>query len=467
MANAHPRPRLRPPLAVLAALLATAGCQGGTGTFARWQMAHDGSIAKKLTKDELGNSKGLLSRWLTPQAPKSAGPDDKPGSTLVGGSDGWSKPRTVSNPEAEAELRAADALFQQGKLPEAEAAYAKIAKKHKGNPWGEKSQYYMAETRFQRGNYVGAHDSFELLHADYPGTQYLEKLVAREFDIATDWLDSVQPPTKPDSKDKGKDTNQAEADPKGAVVAKTVAKTDAKSPDPRTEDWKERFSGRYPLVDRSSHALAILEHVRHNDPTGPLEDDAVMRIADYHYEHENYDEAAVYYDQLIQNNPKSPFYQRAQLSSINAKMKNYLGPEYDGGGLDEARETIKLTMATTTERRAETNDALYNTLALIKDQQAERSFHEGEFWRKTGYVGAAEYSFGEILQRWPKSEWAKKAKIEMAQLAKMPRKEVLPSKIMTQPGAADPYAGGMGSASSSVGGSPLGGMSGAAMPTGP
>lgn len=457
MANAHPRPRLRPPLAVLAALLATAGCQGGTGTFARWQMAHDASIAKGLTKAELGDSQGLLSRWLAPKAPKSAGPDDKPGSTLVGGSDGWSKVKTVSNPEAETALRAADALFQQGKLPEAEAAYAKIAKKHKGDPWGEKAQYYMAETRFQRGNYVGAHDSFELLHADYPGTQYLEKLVAREFEIATDWLDTVEPPAKPVDKDK------SPSDPK----AKPDAKADARSSEPRKEEWTERFNGRYPLVDRSSHALAILEHVRHNDPTGPLEDDAVMRIADYHFEHENYDEAAIYYDQLIQNNPKSPFYQRAQLSSINAKMRNYLGPEYDGSGLDEARETIKLTMATTTERRAETNDALYNTLALIKDQQAERSFHEGEFWRKTGYVGAAEYCFGEILQRWPKSQWAKKAKVQMAQLAKMPRKEVLPSKIMTQPGAADPYAGGMGSASSSVGGSPLGGMSGAAMPTGP
>ncbi len=61
-------------------------------------------------------------------------------------------------------------MFQQGKLAEAEKEFAKIAKNRKGTTYGENGQYYLAETQFQRKKYVDAHDSFEKLHADYPGT---------------------------------------------------------------------------------------------------------------------------------------------------------------------------------------------------------------------------------------------------------------------------------------------------------
>ena len=50
-----------------------------------------------------------------------------------------------------------------------------------------------------------------------------------------------------------------------------------------------------------------------------------------------------------------------------------------------------------------------------------------------------------VRYRWPKSEWAVKAKTQLASLAKIPRKESLPSKIMSLPGSTDPYSsGGMG-----------------------
>src|SRR5207302_1156467 len=136
---------------------------------------------------------------------------------------------------------------------------------------------------------------------------------------------------------------------------------------------------------------------------------------------------------------------RAQLASIDAKMKGYLGPAYDGSGLEQARETIKQSLATSPERTASTNDKLYHDLDLISDQLAERAYHDGEFYRRTGKVTSAEYCFAEIPARWPKSPWAAKAKVQLAQLAKMPRKSTLPSKIMSTPGSPDPYSGGVSS----------------------
>lgn len=409
------------PLA-LGLLTAMAGCQGGAGPLGRWRMAHDGTLAPGVTRDEIGETRGMMARWLTPERAPHAEPGRAPG--LVLGPDGW-KPRIErDDPAAEAEFAAAEALFQQGRLAEAERDFARIAHKRKETRWGEKAQFYLAETQYQRGRHVAAHDSFEVLVAKYPGTQYLDKLIGREYDIARIWL------------------------------------ADATTDPDRKLSWTARLNGGLPPLDLGGSALAVLEHVRHHDPTGPLADDAVLRIADYHAASLDYETAAVYYDQLITDHPKSPLLQRAHLASIDAKLKAYIGPEYDGAGLEQARETVRQTMATFPERQTDTEGDLYHTLDLIADQQAERTYGVGRYYHRAGKVASAEYYFGMIPRRWPKSPWAAKAKEQLAQLAKLPRTESLPSKIFTQPGSGDPYSngvtsgnpGGIGGSSSGIGG---------------
>ena len=193
--------------------------------------------------------------------------------------------------------------------------------------------------------------------------------------------------------------------------------------------WYSRFTGQQPLIDTRGTGLKALEHVRHHDPTGPLADDAVLQIADYHMASGDYESAALYYDQLVNDHMKSPFLQKAQLAAIDARIKGYMGPEYDGAGLEKARELIKQTMSSFPDRQA-SYDNLYHTLDVINDQEAERTFKVGDYYKRTGKVTSAEFYFGKIPQRWPNSPWAVKAKTELAQLAKLPRKASMPSKIM-------------------------------------
>ena len=193
------------------------------------------------------------------------------------------------------------------------------------------------------------------------------------------------------------------------------------------------------MLDTRGDALQALEHVRHHDPTGPLADDAVLRIADEHMGTKDFESAALYYDQLSTDHPKSPFLQGAQLASIDARIKGYLGPQYDGNGLEQARDLIKQTMAAFPDRPAG-NEKLYHTLDLINDQEAERAFVIGDYYQRTGKVISAEYYFGKIRQRWPKSPWATQAKTRLATLAKMPRKSSTPSKINIGRFAGDPFA---------------------------
>jgi TolA-binding protein len=418
-------------LASLAALPST-GCQSiGTNPLTLWSLGRDSSLSKGPTASETGDDRSLMARWLTPKKPPAGNFDPNP---LVLGSNGWKPMEPEKNPEADREFHAALALFQQGKLTEAEAAFKGLAKKRKGSPWGEKGQYYLAETQFQRGKLAAAHDSFEKLIADYTGTEFNDKLVSREFAIAQTWLAQYDPKAPPDKK----------------------------------LPWYGRFTGQEPLLDVHGHALRALEHVRHHNPTGPLADDAVLRIADEHMASRDYDAAALYYDQLVTDHPKSPYLQRAQLASIDARMKAYVGPEYDGSGLEKAREMVKQTMTMFPDRPAG-NEGLFHTLDLINDQDAERTYVRAEYYRRAGYIASAEYYYGKVPQMWPKSPWAAKAKTQLASLAKAPRKRHDPSKIMTQPGTTDPFSsggmGGMGMPGMGGMGMPgMGGMGGMGMP---
>jgi outer membrane protein assembly factor BamD (BamD/ComL family) len=419
-----------------------AGCQSFSVPLAQWRAGYDPSLAKKISPEEKDRAtsetveepRSLLGRWLNPKGSKVASddkdakaPSSKSPDTLVLGSDGWRpmlKPK--NDPEADKELDEALKLFKQGKLDEAEPVFARIAKKRKGSHWGEKAQYYLAETQYQRKKYVKANDSFERLIADYPGTEFLDKLISREYALAQMWLSQGDPKAKPEQK----------------------------------LPWYSHFTGEQPLLDTRGTGLKALEHVRHHDPTGPLADDAVLQIAEYHMDTKDYESAAIYYDQLIADHPRSPFLQKAQLAAIDSRIKGYLGPEYDGSGLEKARELVKQTMSSFPDRQAGYDD-LYHTLDIINDQEAERTFKVGDYYRRTGKVASAEYYFGKIPQRWPNSPWSVKAKQELAQLAKQPRKPTQPSKIMMQPGATDPYysagpGGGMGGMG--MGGMGMGGM---------
>ena len=467
-----PAAALRSLLFALPALASLSGCQGLGVPLAQWRSSYDSGLAKSLTKDELAHSNSkkvddsntLLQRWLRPRGPAAApdGPADpsndevvwslgkgfrpfgktkddaKPSkdddeSSLVLGSNGW-RPmiKAEENPEAQKELDAALELFQRGDLAQAESAFSKIAKKRKETPWGEKAQFYLAETQYQRKKYINAHENFEKLVADYPGTQYLDKLVSREYALAQLWLSQDDPDLKPEDK----------------------------------LPWYAWFTGGQPMIDTKGQGLKALEHVRHHDPTGPLADDAVMQIADYHMGTTDYETAAIYYDQLITDHPKSPFLQKAQLAAIDARMKGYLGPEYDGEGLEQARELVKRTMTTFPDQPAN-YEKLYHTLDLINDQDAERTYKVGAYYKKIGKVASAEYYLGKIPQRWPNSPWAVKAKTDLAQLAKMPREQSVPSKMWMQPGASDPYYSSSPAAGGGAGGmGGMGGMGGGAMPGG-
>jgi TolA-binding protein len=209
------------------------------------------------------------------------------------------------------EFESAPKLFRQGRFAEAERQFAWIARVRKDTTWGERAQYYLAECQFQQKNYVGALASYERLHYDYPATNYLEKLVGREYEIARFWL--------------------AQSDPKVPAERKL----------PRTA----QFDGRLPLFDVRAAALRALEHVRNNNPEGPLADAAGIQIADSFMERHDYQAAVQYYDQFLESYRRSPFRSHARLAAIEARIRGDIEPRWDAA-VDKVRELVEQIMRT-------------------------------------------------------------------------------------------------------------------------
>ena len=200
--------------------------------------------------------------------------------------------KTVPNPEADAEFQAAEQLFQQGKFAEAEAAFAKHRQERKGTPWGEKAQYLPGRVAVPARQARRRARQLRQLITDYPGTEYLDKLVSREYEIGQTGSRSRRP--------QGQAREEAPLVHAGSTAGSRCIDTHG-----------------YALGPSSTSATTTRRPARRRRRA---------RIADEHMKHADYETAAIYYDQLITDHPKSPYLQRAQLAAIDARIKGYSAP---------------------------------------------------------------------------------------------------------------------------------------------
>ena len=392
------------------------GCQS-MGILDVWRAGMDKSMIHPITDEEAGSQGTLMQRWLRPRKASVATATAGKGSGLVLGPGGLKPPTIPPNPKAESEFRKGEKLFRQGKFEEAEPIFAKLAKDYKGLPWGEKGQFYLAQSYYEHGKLMKAYDAYNQLMVDNNVSEYVDKVTAKLYAIARTWLASIDPKAKPEDK----------------------------------LPFQAHFDGRAPVFDQAGFAIQALEKIQQYDPTGPLADVALITMADYYMQKGDYEAAAMHYDELIASHPKSQFLQRAQQGAIEAYMNSYMGPGYDISGLEKARERIRQTLKNFPERPASSQDKLIHTLDVINDAEAQKDYSTAEFYDRTGNVPSAEFYYGKVTQRWPQSEWAAKSKTKLADLAKKPRKSSLPSMI--QPALIDPFASvGSGSIGSPFGG---------------
>jgi tetratricopeptide (TPR) repeat protein len=207
----------------------------------------------------------------------------------------------------------------------------------------------------------------------------LDKAVARQFAIGQYWQKRYQ------------------KDPENILTPNIVDKT-------------------RPFNDLQGSSLRAFEKVRLNHPTGALADDSLMATANANFLRNRYEDADYYYGLVRREYPNSEHQYQAHFLGIQAKIRCYLGPQYDGMCLQEAKELIEQTIRQFAKLSAEDRQRLQRLHAQVLANLAFRDYEIAQFYANKGYHAAAKVYYNRVILEFPHTEVASKAQQQLEKI---------------------------------------------------
>lgn len=275
---------------------------------------------------------------------------------------------------ARAAMAEGDALFKGGDYKGAIPKYKQVIDRWPDTSLEEDARWQLAECLFFTDQYPKAEDAYDELVKKFANTKYLDRIAQRQFVIAKYWLaldDKYHYPT---------------------IV-------------PNLADRSR------PLFDTRGRAMKAFDHVRINDPRGPLADDSLMAQANAHFLEHEWLDADYFYGLLRSEYPDSDFLLQAHLLGLQAKLQAYQGPAYEGGILDEAEILSDQVLVQFPDQLGQEEEArVEKTRGQIASWQAERHWRRAEFYSKGKHYSAARMYYAMIARDYPETMLAQAAR---------------------------------------------------------
>ncbi|MFM9194595.1 MAG: tetratricopeptide repeat protein [Planctomycetia bacterium] len=282
--------------------------------------------------------------------------------------------RGPNEPVARKALAEADSLFRDRKYAEAVKQYKVAIDRWPDSVIEEDALWQLAECWFFMDRYPKAEDCYDELVKKYANSRYLDRIAQRQFVIAQYWIALDQKHNYM------------------TIVPNLVDRS-------------------RPLFDTRGRAIKAFDHVRINDPRGPLADDSIMAQANAHFLDRQWLDADYFYGLLRTEYPDSDFLLQAHLLGLQAKMRAYQGPGYEGGVLDEAEMLADQTIVQFPDQLAKDEaERVQTTRAAIAAQQAQRHWNRAEFYAKGKHYTSARIYYALIARDYPKTMLAQQAR---------------------------------------------------------
>jgi outer membrane protein assembly factor BamD (BamD/ComL family) len=170
---------------------------------------------------------------------------------------------------------------------------------------------------------------------------------------------------------------------------------------------KRKVWGFIPASARTE-ALEILDIVAEHWPGSELAAGALMMQGDYYFQKGRYIEAQQTYQIIVDQYSKSRYYQTALRLNAESSHAIYLGQYYDGSCLEDAKFRYMQYQAHFPEDAEKIG--VPQRLAKINWQQGQKEYSIADFYQRTKRHDSARYYCQYILERWPDTEWAEKAR---------------------------------------------------------
>ena len=270
-------------------------------------------------------------------------------------------------------LAEGDRLFREGRYREAIPNYKVALDRWPDSGVEEDALWQLAESLFFTDQYPKAEDTYDQLVKKYSNTRHLDRIAQRQFVIAQYWVALDRKSHLP------------------VIVPNFVDRS-------------------RPLFDTRGRALKAYDHVRINDPRGPLADDSIMAQANAHFLDRQWMDADYFYALLRSEYPDSDFLLQAYLLGIQAKLRAYQGPGYEGGMLDEAGLLADQVLVQFPDQLSrEEEDRMQKTRAEIAAQQAQRHFNRAEFYAKGQHYSSARIYYALVARDYPETPLGEQA----------------------------------------------------------
>jgi len=366
------------PLLLVACAIVQAGC--ATFKTPTWPWSKSGSTGDKIA-GELGEDgdSSVISSEFNPTE-KEFGWDYFKGENIK---KRWKKllGRGPNEPISRRALADGDALYRERKYKEAIAKYKVAIDRWPDSVIEEDALWQLAECWFFTDQYPKAEDCYDELVKKYANSRYLDRIAQRQFVIAQYWIALDQKHNYP------------------TIVPNLVDRS-------------------RPIFDTRGRAIKAFDHVRINDPRGSLADDSIMAQANAHFLDRQWIDADYFYSLLRSEYPDSDFLLQAHLLGLQAKLRAYQGPGYEGGILNEAEVLADQTLVQFPDQlTGDEAERVQTTRAAIAAQQATRHWSRAEFYAKGKHYSSARIYYALIARDYPKTMLAQQARDRLDAIA--------------------------------------------------
>lgn len=261
--------------------------------------------------------------------------------------------------------------------------YQEAAERWPGSVLAEDAWFMAGESYFFADNYPSARDMYDGLTKNFPNSKHLDVIDAHRFAIAQYWM--------------------------------TLDKKDPQS-------WYEiNFTDHTrPWRDTSGYAFKVFDHIRLDDPTGKLADDATMAAANEKFLAGDFFTADDLYEDLRKSFPSSEHQFDAHFLGLKCKLECYSGPDYDDQPLNGAEQLIKQIRKQFPHKAAEQKEFLDRAYAEVRFRKAERYFMLGRLYELQLAYGASTQQYQRVVDEFPDTPFAKQAQEHIAANADKP-----------------------------------------------
>ena len=173
--------------------------------------------------------------------------------------------------------------------------------------------------------------------------------------------------------------------------------------------YKRRFLGMR-ILPVGGDALRLLRRIQNRQRGSPLAELAGMRVADYYYQQGRFRRALESYQGFLRRYPYSQFVVKATVRKAECLLGTFRGVRFDMTPL----RNVQVQLQTLRRRYPQQATALQvgAILERIYQLEGEKELQIARFYIRFGKPHAAQFYYQRVINGWPETIWAKRAKRE-------------------------------------------------------